>query len=370
MRVLHVTEALGGGLQSAIANYVDHVPDVEHAVFSRARAGQSTYSWSGPVAHERYAGGLVGFFARLVRKVRQEQPDIVHLHSSFAGAARAVLPPGTAVVYSPHCYAMERRDVGPAPRAGFAAIERLLARRTRAVVAVSPREAELSRRLSARVPVVVALNPAPFGAPPVRAPAAEPAEVVMVGRITAQKDPGLFAAVAASTRGAPWRYVWIGDGDPRARAELVRAGVEVTGWTPPDVAARRVARARLYLHTAAWEGGPLSTIEAAALGTPVLARDIPSMRSLGYALAGETAEQVVHGVTTFFNDPEYSRRVELRTAAVSAASSAAAMSAAVRGAYSRASAITDAATSRHPHPEGRVVEPPWTSSRNPGSRPP
>jgi glycosyltransferase involved in cell wall biosynthesis len=336
MRVLHVTEALGGGVQSAIANYVDHLPEIEHAVFSRARDGQSTYSWSRPVEHEHYSGGLAGFFVRLVRKVRQERPDIVHLHSSFAGAARAVLPLGTAVVYSPHCYAMERRDLGVVPRAGFAAIEWLLARRTRAVIAVSGREASLSRRLSSRVPVALALNPAPFEAPASRAPSSDPAEVVMVGRISPQKDPGLFAAVAASTREAPWRYVWIGDGDPDARDALVRAGVEVTGWTPPEQAAQRVAQARLYLHSAAWEGGPLSTIEAATLGTPVLARDIPSMNSLGYALAGERPEQLASAVTRYFSDPAYARRVARRTAAVAEASSPRAMSTAVRDAYVKA----------------------------------
>jgi glycosyltransferase involved in cell wall biosynthesis len=345
MRVLHVTEALGGGVQSAIANYIDHLPEIEHAVYSRARDGQSTYSWSRPVEHERYEGGLAGFFVRLVRKVSQERPDIVHLHSSFAGAARAVLPPGTAVVYSPHCYAMERRDLGAVPRAGFAAVEWLLARRTRAVVAVSPREAALSRRLSSRVPVAVALNPAPFAAPSSRAPGADPAEVVMVGRISPQKDPGLFAAVAASTRDASWRYVWIGDGDPDARNELVRAGVEVTGWTPPAKAAARVAGARLYLHSAAWEGGPLSTIEAATLGTPVLARDIPSMDSLGYALAGERPDQLAGAVTRYFSDPEYARRVEHRTATVAEASRVEAMSAAVRKAYAQVSVIKTVAAS-------------------------
>ena len=333
MRVLHVTEALGGGVQSAIVNYIDHLPEVEHAVYSRARGGQSTYSWSRPVSHESYTGGLGGFFVRLVRKVRQERPDIVHLHSSFAGAARAVLPLGTAVVYSPHCYAMERRDLGAVPRAGFAAVEWLLARRTRAVVAVSPREAELSRRLNARVQVAVALNPAPFEAPASRAPSSDPAEVVMVGRISPQKDPGLFAAVAAATRDAPWRYVWIGDGDPDARAELVRAGVEVTGWTPPEQAAERVARARLYLHSAAWEGGPLSTIEAATLGTPVLARDIPSMRSLGYAVAGEQPVQLADAVRRYFADRAYAQQVARRTAAVSQVSSTSAMSTAIRGTY-------------------------------------
>jgi glycosyltransferase involved in cell wall biosynthesis len=186
------------------------------------------------------------------------------------------------------------------------------------------------------VPVVVALNPAPFTTPPSRAPAADPAEVVMVGRISPQKDPGLFAAVAASTRGAPWRYVWIGDGDSDARDELIRAGVEVTGWTPPDRAAERVAGARLYLHCAAWEGGPLSTIEAATLGTPVLARDIPSMRSIGYALAGDGSEQLADAAARYFSDPEYTRLVERRTAAVADASSPSAMSEAVHDAYTKA----------------------------------
>lgn len=336
MRVLHVTEALGGGVQSAIANYVDGLPEIEHAVFSRARDGQATYAWSRPVPHEDYTGGLAGFFLRLVQKVRAEKPDIVHLHSSFAGAARAVLPPGTPMVYSPHCYAMERRDLGAAGRIGYTAIEYLLARRTRAVVAVSLREAALSHRLNAHVPAEVALNPAPFEAPARRGDPSARAEVVMVGRISPQKDPELFAAVARASQGFPWRFVWIGDGDREARGDLLDAGVEVTGWTPPAAAARRVARARLYLHCAAWEGGPLSTIEAATLGTPVLARDIPSMSSLGYALAGERPDELARAVHRYFADAGYARRVEERTASVAAASNPAAMSAAVRDAYALA----------------------------------
>ena len=51
---------------------------------------------------------------------------------------------------------------------------------------------------------------------------------------------------------------------------------------PPAAVRDRLTAAQLYLHTAAWEGGPVSTVEAASLGLPVLARGIPSMVSLGY----------------------------------------------------------------------------------------
>ena len=352
MRVLHVTEALGGGVQSAIVNYVDGLPDVDHALFSRARAGQQTSSWSGEVAHESYAGGLAGFFIRLREKVQAERPDLVHLHSSFAGAARAVLPREAAVVYSPHCYAMERRDVAAPVRWGFGAIEFALARREDLTMAVSPREAEISRRLSARTPVSLVLNPSPWepsasGVTPTARPGRR--EVVTVGRVSAQKAPELFAAVAAGARRRPSLdadFVWIGDGDPSLVAELRAAGVEVTGWMPPADVRHRLASAALYLHTAAWEGGPVSTVEAASLGLPVLARGIPSMRSLGYPDAGQTPEQILAAVRRYFDDQDYAAGVAAASAEVVAASSRIRMRDGLRAAY--ASAVASASTRRRP----------------------
>ena len=338
MRVLHVTEALGGGIQSAIANYVDGLGEVEHSMFARSRPGQSTHGLeSGLASREEYEGGLAGFFARLVVKVREERPDIVHLHSSFAGVARAVLPREQRVVYSPHCYAMERRDVPLPLRWAYGAVEFLLARRAQVTVAVSPREAAISGRLNGRTPAQVVLNPSPFTGDSGRdATEVESGEVVMVGRISPQKDPELFAEVARSLAGDDLRFSWIGDGDPEDRSALEAAGVEVSGWISPPELRRRLERAALYLHTAAWEGGPVSTIEAASLGVPVLAREIPSMRSLGYPLAGETPQQVASHVRQFFADPQFSARVTTASAALAADASRPAMATALRAAYASA----------------------------------
>lgn len=338
MRVLHVTEALGGGIQSAIANYVDGLDEVEHTVFAREREGQATHGLGGGVELELYSGGLAGFFRRLRAKVLEERPDLVHLHSSYAGVARAVLPPGYPIVYSPHCFAMERRDVPVPVRWAYGAIEFALAMRRQVVVAVSPREAAIARRLGPRNPAVVVLNPSPFERTEPTASRAESAgqEVVMVGRISPQKDPALFADVARHFGDAPTRFVWVGDGDLEDRSALERSGVEVTGWVPPQHLRARLEAASLYLHTAAWEGGPVSTIEAAGLGVPILSRDIPSMRSLGYATAGATAADLAGTVKRYFDDAAFRERVAKATSAVARDASRSSMTEALRGAYATA----------------------------------
>jgi glycosyltransferase involved in cell wall biosynthesis len=337
MRVLHVTEALGGGIQSAIANYVDGLDDAEHAIFARARHGLETHelgAWG--VAEELYEGPLPGFFRRLRAKVIEERPDIVHLHSSFAGAARAVLPWGTRIVYSPHCFAMERRDVPHVVRWVYGAIELALAQRPQVVVAVSPREANIARRLGPRNPAFVVLNPSPFDPSSREEP--EERDVVMVGRISAQKDPAFFAEVARQFAGEHVRFAWVGDGDDPKGDVLEESGVEVTGWLAPPQLRHRLSVASLYVHTAAWEGGPVSTIEAAAMGVPILARDIPSMRSLGYSLGGTTASELADNVKQFFDDPEFREQVVAATEAVASETSKPAMASALRSAYTRATA--------------------------------
>lgn len=42
MRILHVSEAFGGGLRTAVVNYITATADLEHTVFARVRQGHET----------------------------------------------------------------------------------------------------------------------------------------------------------------------------------------------------------------------------------------------------------------------------------------------------------------------------------------
>ena len=190
------------------------------------------------------------------------------------------------LVYSPHCFAFERRDLSPVIRMLVRAAERMLARNTDAFAVCSPAEARAAVKLSrrgarvihvpnlARVPALAMLEHR------------DPHRVVTVGRIGAQKDPDFYREAVLHLRrnGRPGVDArWIGDGDDRvARARLERSGIPVSGWLSSFDAACALGGAGAYLHTARWEGFPIAILEALELGVPVIARDVP-------ALAGATA---------------------------------------------------------------------------------
>jgi glycosyltransferase involved in cell wall biosynthesis len=90
--------------------------------------------------------------ARLARAVRELRPDLVHAHSSKAGAvarlARA-LAPGTPVLYTPHGYAHAGHFESAAQRRAYALAERALTPLATRIVCVCEAERRLALGLGA-----------------------------------------------------------------------------------------------------------------------------------------------------------------------------------------------------------------------------
>jgi glycosyltransferase involved in cell wall biosynthesis len=284
--VLHVVESYGAGTASALDQYVRATPDLEHHLVRRYRPDDD-HADDGEQRRFATVGdlgpGVRPALASVRRRVADLRPDVVHGHSSFGGAF-ARLAAGSRgdrplVVHTPHCYATERRDVSAPARLAYAAVERVLGARTDVVAGCSEREVALARRFAPRARHRWVVNVTD----PVDVPAdATRAGVVGVGRITAQRDPELFAAVvtrlrASSTDLADLPATWVGGGDDDGIALLRSAGVEVTGWLPRSAALARLTTAALYVHTAQWDGAPMTLAEAYAAGAPIVARRTPAV---------------------------------------------------------------------------------------------
>jgi glycosyltransferase involved in cell wall biosynthesis len=292
MRILHFCGSLKGGPLTALAEWTSHQLATGHTVglvYSPARDPVGSFKDTLPPQVQlisldvhREIDPVSDFAAtrKLTRLLRQMRPDVLHLHSSKAGAIGRVAArlAGVPAIYSTHSISYLRTDVSVAMRVIFYAMEWLLGFVGTVSVACSPSELQAMRFIPGRkivIPNGIDLDALPQ---PAVTPPHQGLDIVLCGRITVQKNPRLACAIAAASP-PEWRWTWLGSGEME---DVVREGgrIAVAGWLPrPDVLAR-LGAADVIVHTSSWEGMPIAMLEAMALGRPVVATDVVGNRDL------------------------------------------------------------------------------------------
>lgn len=291
--VLHVVEAFGGGVAAAVRDYVRDLPEARHHIVCRMRpeADALGAQWRQDFASvTAITGGHLGAVRTVRETIRELRPDVVHSHSSYAGVWARVAGVGLdgfRCVYTPHAWAFAREDKSWLERAAYRGVERVLLHRTDVLAGCSRAELAPARAWGSDVELIHVPNIAELETAWTPALVQEPADprgllIVGSGRLAAQKDPAWFRAAVCAVRaeGHAVRALWIGGGDESMQADLESAGIEVTGWIPPAQVERHLAEADLYLHTAAWEGFPITVLEAARLGRPIAVRSIQAFHEV------------------------------------------------------------------------------------------
>jgi hypothetical protein len=302
---LHVTEAFNGGIVEVLRAVIsssksqnnmllfasheyDPLPDLEDDVFKAI----STVRW------ER---GHLNRILQLKRVIKTFNPDVVHLHSSWAGLyGRLIFRKKHKIFYSAHGFGFQKKDVGGFLRFIFFLTEGILQLRTDANVSFWPLEVSLFSKLGGKrktyfCPELISFY---FTQPSVELEEVggvifeDSLKVIGLGRLTKAKDPTFFCDVVSilKTR-IRAEYVWVGDGDAHFRALLNKAHILISGWLPPDEVLGHVREASVTLITSSWDGGPSSLYQSISLGTPVAARDFPAASILGIT-TGKTPAQV------------------------------------------------------------------------------
>ena len=239
-------------------------------------------------------GDDVRALSQLVKQIRAFRPHIVHTHTAKAGVlgrvAARLAGVGSATVHTFHGHLLHGY-FSPAKTRAVVRIERALAARTDRLVAVGDqvREDLLSAGIGSReqfavIPPGLELPPAltraearsEFGLP------ADAPVVAFIGRLTGIKRPDRFIEIVrrVSADRPDVRFLVAGAGD---QAQLIHDAARTLpiislGWRS-DVE-NVLAASDAVLLTSDNEGTPLSLIQAAMAGLPVVASDVGSVHDV------------------------------------------------------------------------------------------
>lgn len=216
---------------------------------------------------------------RLSRTLRRLRPDLVHTHLVHADVYGAFA--GLPVVSTKH-------NDDPFRRGPFRLVERLLARRARALIAITD---SLARFLvdevglpAEKVRVVrygLDEPPEPW-APNATVRIPEGARVLLVvGRLAEQKGIDVAVAAMPAIRAAHPEAVLVVLGEGPLHDRLVaQAGDGVFFAGKAGDVAEWLRRADVFVHPARWEGFGLVVLEAMLAGLPVVASRVSALPEL------------------------------------------------------------------------------------------
>jgi len=304
LRIMHVTEAPLGGVLSHIeevlacqsqdrrfASITILVPDINAPALEPFASGKVRVE---TITMDR--GSLAGLFrlGRLTAALlRERRPDILHVHSTFAGvvsrlAARLTFP-HVRIVYCPHGWAFSR-ETGALQGLAAKVVEWCLSWTTDAIVCVSQAEkdAAVSIGIRARRCRVIenGIRPTSLGRMSWESPPKGKLKVLFVGRFDRQKGFDIFLRVM-DLLGDMAEGFAIGDYLVSSEARpVIPPNVTLLGWQSRERINRWYTEADLLLIPSRWEGLPIVAIEAMRAGLPVFS-----------SRAGGLPDLVIDGVT-------------------------------------------------------------------------
>jgi len=246
-----------------------------------------------------------------IAEVRRWKPDVIHAH--FAVPTGAVAWAANKLTGIPYVLTAHLGDVpgGVSEQTGnlFRWIKPFTVpiwKDAAATTAVSSFVAKLAQKAYGILPQVI-LNGMEIPPPPTLE-AHEPTRLLMVGRMSVQKNPLLTIQALALLKDLNWRCMMIGDGPLLAevKTEADRLGIsdkiDFTGWASANEVSEAMKGSDILLIPSLSEGLPMVAVEALAHGLALVGSRIGGLADVAHE-SGEYANarlfELAQGVEGF-----------------------------------------------------------------------
>lgn len=270
MIIVHVVEAYEGGVIEFINSLTKQLIQHTHIIIYSERAGDIKVSYDKNVTFIKWPyaqreispiNDIKASFS-LFKLLRNINYDSIHLHSSKAGIIGRVITPflrKKSVIYSPNGAAFNRLDVSGKTRFLFKVLEKTANWMGGKVISVSNSEANDFLRIGVKGYYI---NNGVSTDTEIQQKKLEGKITIgTIGRLTPQKNPGLFNEIALRFINNPKvEFLWIGGGE--LNDAISSPNVKVTGWLPKAEAVKNLDNIDIYMSTALWEGLPFAVLDA------------------------------------------------------------------------------------------------------------
>jgi glycosyltransferase involved in cell wall biosynthesis len=331
-RILQVYQPTGGGVARHVRDLTNGLSERGHEILLCGPALPDGMSQPPPGA--RHISLPMGrsispradlpALRRFAEIVRRQKPDLIHSHSSKAGAlTRAARPahPRVPVFYTPHGYAFAGSFSHESERLAYREIERLLAPLTSRVVCVCEAEARLAARVGPRRRIRVVHNgvgaagEGPTDPRMVQLRRGGPLLCVLTQLRGGKGIETLIDAMSAIVARHPGAQaaIW-GEGperetlEGRARRMQVEQAVHFLGPTLEPLAVMRGTD--ILVHPSLAESFPYVILEAMSVGAPIVASDVGGVGEAllngesGLLVTAGEVELLAAAVNRLLDDPE------------------------------------------------------------------
>ena len=278
-KIVHIVEAFGGGVFTYFVELANSMCDEFDIVIAYAKRKQTPENFKDYFSKNIKLIEIKNFTRsidpikdikagiEIYNIVKQEKPDIVHMHSSKAGIIGrfVVSSKNQKLFYTPHGYAFLKQDDSKLKRLMYKDLEKIAARIKPSckIVACSKGEYEESLKIIKNCTYINnGINTEETDSIINKDNSKEidfnNLKICTIGRIGFQKNPSVFNDIAKKFPNI--QFTWIGDGE--LRDVLNSQNIKITGWKSRQEVLQELSKNDIFLLPSLWEGLPIALLEA------------------------------------------------------------------------------------------------------------
>jgi glycosyltransferase involved in cell wall biosynthesis len=286
IRVLHISEAYGGGIKTILENYKKFN---NKEIFNFFLTNSENISKRSRQKNHHFFKNrsriinLIKLFFLIPLYILKTKPNIIHLHSTIAGLIGKIYSIfflSKKFFYQPHGL-FHLYTENKIYKFLIILIENIMSNFSCTNIASSESEYKEMKKYTKINKLILINNGVDISKKKIINKINKKIKVITVGRICYQKDPKKFFDVYKSLKMKKVEFIWAGAGKYKNYENFFKKeGVTVTGWLSQKKIDKLMLNSDIFILLSRYEGMSLSLLTAQSLGLPCVVSNVIGNKDL------------------------------------------------------------------------------------------